>query len=143
MTQTIGYYCDSCRRKYVRHVCKHQKLPCGHTFAHALRVYAKRYAHLGEAVSIGDCGFMLRYQPHVPELAIVPGGRYFWDTAAQLDDGEDLPLGRLLKRKGAKFTRAFQARWESCQHPPDWTLLFRFEPQTMEQVTGASRDGSC
>ena len=49
--QTVGYWCDKCRRKYVQHRCD-GGLPCGHSFAEAVKVYAKSYGKGGETVQM-------------------------------------------------------------------------------------------
>lgn len=40
MTETVGYYCPECGKKYVRHKCK-DSLPCGHGKENAIYVYHK------------------------------------------------------------------------------------------------------
>src|SRR5689334_12003428 len=49
--QTIGYWCDVCRTKYVRHECK-TALPCRHSIFAAIMVYAKAYGRGGEEVEM-------------------------------------------------------------------------------------------
>jgi hypothetical protein len=130
--QTIGYWCDECRVKYVQHACKDRRLPCGHDFDGALRVYAKAYGRGGESVSIGEHRVWLSEAEDPASLGYLPGGRYYWETIATLDDGQHMELGRWLKSLGAKHTRAFEDRWQSCKRLPDWVELLRDEPLPLE-----------
>src|SRR4029077_858801 len=50
---TTGFWCDECRRKYVRHLCHGRGLPCRHSYAAAPPVWCQAFGRGGENVCIG------------------------------------------------------------------------------------------
>lgn len=129
--QTIGYYCDECRVKYVQHVCKGSTLPCGHILGNAIRVYAKRYGRGGERVQIGNNRGFIRKAEQCEKLAYAPGGFYFWENEIQLDGGPTMLVARWLRGLPQAFVRAFEYRWESHKTAPDWASLLNEQPKSM------------
>lgn len=140
--QTIGYWCDECRLKYVRHACK-EGLPCGHDKGAAVAVYAKAYATRGEQVILrwtdpeGDHYRELwvyrrarAYRPHsgAPEL-----WEYLIEVAHHVDAERRLNInltqlppcavGAWLWSHPEIVIRAFFARWDSNTTPPAWRVV--------------------
>ena len=134
---TVGYYCDECRCKYVRHVCKNRTLPCRHPFEQALYVFAKAYGRGGEAVQIGNLKLWLTDGPARMDLCVLPGRRYYWETMVEIEGAGKMVLADFLKEQGPKILRAFENRWDSCKHPPDWCLLLTVEPVPMPDREGS------
>jgi hypothetical protein len=152
--QTIGFWCDECRRKYVRHACR-DSLPCGHSKAAAVLVYAKAYGRGGETVELNwtDGG-----GEHYRELWISlkqgdrtwksGGSMELWgyrvDVMHHLDKGEKLNIdvrglkpcvmAHWLKEHPEHVIRAFMARWESFNEPPPWRMLAIIPEESFEQL---------
>lgn len=129
MTQTIGYWCDECRCKYVQHKCR-DGLPCGHDKDTAILVYAKAFGRGGERVKM-EIGtdvvsmWIGREGGH--------GRNYLWETLITLDDtrGKSMMLGEWLRQQEACVIRAFEERWNSRKTPPRWRQIETIDDETV------------
>jgi hypothetical protein len=141
--QTVGYWCDECRQKYVRHACK-GGLPCGHSKDDAIFVYAKYYATGGEFVSLSwsdDEGdhereMWISRKEH-DQTWYLSGSRELWGHIAQvekhIDAGDKINInmrdlkpcavGAWLHVHSEKIVRAYMMRWESHKEPPVWRQI--------------------
>jgi CspA family cold shock protein len=134
--QTVGYWCDECRVKYVRHACR-EGLPCGHDMAQAVFVYAKAYGRGGETVRMerGDFAVLLSVRSERERRDNCLGGdsRELWGTQVEVLEAHDpscLP-GELLyagdwlwrHRADESILRAFFNRWESTTRLPLWRVV--------------------
>jgi hypothetical protein len=110
--QTIGCWCDECRTKYVKHVCK-KGLPCGHDAAQAVLVYAKSWGRGYEAVSLrcGDFAVALYIADKpVPGVSYSSGGRELWGSWLKVTDGlgagQEMTVGEWLTQQEEKIGSA-------------------------------------
>jgi hypothetical protein len=145
--ETIGYYCDKCRAKYVRHVCR-EALPCGHEKTLAIRVYCKAFGRGGENVSlVGADIHVSLYITDNPKPGILYSaqGRMLWGCELQVTDGdgaeasESLTVGEWLHRQDGKVVRAFFDRWESVTSPPLWRTLELIPESNIPALAGRDR----
>jgi hypothetical protein len=135
MTETIGYYCDECRMKYVRHKCK-DGLPCGHDKSEAVFVYCHYFAKSGEHVEMqwkdGKIDVWVTKKPKDRKVI------YISRSAAELrghlaDDGEvEEDVADWLARQPARIIRAFLERWTSRKEPPTWRVIEQMGPEQPE-----------
>ena len=132
LMETIGFWCDECRVKYVRHACKEQ-LPCGHPKVNAIRVYAKAFGRGGENVSVGSWSIFIGEEVNRKDICYLPGGSWLWQTKIEYGDtGTEMWLGEWLKSVPHAEVRAFFHRWDSAKTSPDWQELILNEPRYFE-----------
>jgi hypothetical protein len=141
--QTIGYWCDECRVKYVRHACK-TNLPCGHTTGEAVFVYAKAFGRGGETVSLewsDEWGEHQRevwvYRKEKDKTWYAGGAEEFWGfmahVARHVDAGPRLNIdisdlhpfavAEWLSELPEKVIRAYLERWQSRNESPNWRWI--------------------
>lgn len=126
MTQTIGYWCDECRTKYVQHVCK-DGLPCGHDLAQAVHVSAKSYGRGGAEIWLKWdnqklYAFLEKREQEDRVVYIGWRAKELRGTIATHTEGQEVLIDWLHKQP-AKIIRAFLGRWESCKSPPEWRMI--------------------
>jgi hypothetical protein len=145
---TRGFWCDECRVKYVRHVCRNhrevktgamgdsdilaRRLPCGHSWEQAIAVECQAFANSGEHLWMewGPVGSLSR-----AEVWIVSGdrqrGRFVGNAAWQFwglrvrqgvykEPEWEMWVGEWLASKPDAIVRAYMNRWESSKYVPDW-----------------------
>lgn len=121
MTQTVGYWCDECRLKYVQHMC-HDGLPCGHDKAAAVYIYAKNYAKGGQYVEFRygeqEWAVWMRVKPREPGVTYI--GRPGWQV--QTDEGW-IGYWDWLCQFPPIIIRAIEERWSSWKFPPTWRQI--------------------
>lgn len=125
MSETIGLWCDECRCKFVRHVC-HKGLPCGHSKAAAVSVYAKAFGRGGEHVSLQLGSWEAEFwiyskNPDRDVMYVGRDARTLWGNEIHWRshrDTETLTVGHWLKLQSEIVIRAFLSRWESCKEAP-------------------------
>jgi len=123
--QTIGYWCDECRRKYVKHACR-GGLPCGHEKSRAIFIYCKAYRTAGESLTLIFLGqkiqLWLEYRkppPHFYVSGELARTLHCWSVRHDHSETQ-IKLGAWLKDQPAILIRAFLNRWDSFKEPPDW-----------------------
>jgi hypothetical protein len=152
---TNGFWCDECRQKYVRHMCRvkpgndasvedshilRQQLPCGHDWSHAVAVECQAFARSGEHVWIH---YGLRGSEFHEDVWISRGERprsnfigrdafEFWGMRVRQfqykhEADWELWVGEWLASKPDAFVRAYLNRWESSNRVPSWSS-FREHP---------------
>jgi len=135
MTQTVGYWCDECRTKYVQHKCK-DGLPCSHDKAQAVYVYAKGYGKGGEFVqmewSTGTLSSFLNHRPK-PKTLYYGWSRSLWATWIEAE-GEQ--VGEWLHKQEGLVARAFLSRWDSQKEPPIWRRVQLIEANQLAILAG-------
>ncbi len=126
MTETIGYWCDECREKYVRHKC-HEGLPCGHDKKGAVRVYAKSFGRGGERVELawasGRAGLYIIERAKKKNTVYLGNARFYHGHRVETDDGQINTVWKWLRQQEGKIIRAFLSRWESRKEPPEWRIV--------------------
>ncbi|MEW6212536.1 MAG: hypothetical protein AB1631_29695 [Acidobacteriota bacterium] len=122
---TVGYWCDECRRKYVRYTCK-EGLPCGHDKADAIYVECQAFAKSGEAVYMSTEDDSWRVSLWIYPLKD-EGRRCYsqlWDYAVRINRSERAVfVGEWLPLQEPKVIRAFDSRWDSHKEPPGWVRI--------------------
>lgn len=122
MTQTFGYYCDECRRKYVNHKCK-DGLPCAHDINEAIFIHAKHYSHCETVfMQVGDTVILDASIFRKPKHEQVTGHNLLWNHTLEAG-GPGVDLGEWIKKQDGKTLRAFEARWDSNDRIPQWRLF--------------------
>lgn len=139
MTQSIGYWCDECRVKYVQHVCKDDRLPCGHPFGEAVRVYVKGYGRGGSEFTLesneNKVHGWLNDRVQTGEERVLYlnwRARELRGTVVTHSNGQDVLID-WLHRQPAKLIRAFENRWDSWKQPPEWRVIetLNSHPETL------------
>jgi hypothetical protein len=135
--QTVGYWCDECRTKYVQHKCK-DGLPCGHDRKDAIKVYVKAYGKSHQRVTLSwhkpserkagiaereTTRLVITYKPRPGTMYAVRHSRDLWAYEITLEDGTKVRVGDWLKGQPEKIRRAFLERWSSSKEPPIWRQL--------------------
>jgi hypothetical protein len=137
MTQTIGYYCDLCREKYVQHKCQ-DGLPCGHDKAEAIRVYAKSFGRGSERVEMFWLGGRVRMwicrKPKEENVFYIGLAGFYHGHQVETDDGQVTTVWKWLRQQEGKVIRAFLSRWESRKEPPDWRVIEITDYEGPEEV---------
>ena len=134
MTQTVGYWCDECRVKYVQHMC-HDGLPCGHDKQAAIYIYAKNYSKGGEYIEIQHAHMTwtawLRLKPR--EQGVTYIGRPI--IQVETEDGW-INYWDWLCEFHANVIRAVEGRWTSDKFPPHWRSI------EQHKASGRQRGGA-
>ena len=133
MTITVGFWCDECRLKYVRHVCK-EGLPCGHDLGQAVFVHCQRFKQGNESVYLrhgyekedGEHifnGWLVRKRKEETDKIVGPHVMRLWffQMVSYVDESTQ-DVGDFLRDSEGKVIRALLERWSSCNHVPDWRL---------------------
>lgn len=143
--ETIGYYCDECRTKYVRHACR-EGLPCGHEKKLAIRVYCKAFGRGGENVSLVGAGIEVAlFLTDAKESGVMysAAGRELWGTKLEVTDGDgagaEMKVGEWLHRQDEKTVRAFFNRWESDKEPPLWRVVKLIPESNISALAGRDK----
>ena len=125
---TTGYWCDECRRKYVKHMCHGRRLPCTHSFHAAIPVWCQAFARGGEHVCIGKEDVWLHRRPKEKNTIYCGDAQFWWNTDVEdVKAGRSVLVGEWLAVRSGAFIRAFLGRWESSRGTPDW-VGFRNHP---------------
>lgn len=125
MSETVGFWCDHCRRKYLRHVCK-PELPCRHSKKDSVFVYAKAFGRGGERVVMEFDGKEVDiWVNKIPDSRnTIYVGRMAYEVHGRMVEpsNSDAPISvaEWLRTLPEKVVRAYLDRWESCKEAPDW-----------------------
>lgn len=146
---TVGYWCDECRQKYVRNVCK-GKLPCGHDFGRSVYVWCQAFGRGGEHVELawGDplpsstADVWLSSARRENVMYGSSDAHLLWGTrvAPFRGGGFDLLVGEWLATLPDIAVRAFFSRWDSQKWMPAW-MAFREHPDAKRACALVKWDG--
>src|ERR1044071_9811108 len=134
---TTGIWCDECRRKYVRHLCKNNTLPCRHSYEAAIGVWYQAYRRGGEHVEM-EWGpidnprheNVWLHKGDNPRRNFIGDDSFeFWGMRVHpwRDYDAEMWVGEWLACKPDAFVRAFLKRWDSSNYIPSWQS-FREHP---------------
>ena len=118
MTWTAGYFCPKCKMRWVKHLCKDGKLPCGCGVSteDAVFVYRKHYAKSGDEIYVSYKDFQLEHFIRNDENQLEA-------LKNLLRRAERHPEEKLLKQAIANaisgksaYERHWRARCARCKH---------------------------